>query len=93
MGEMGQLLASESFMAALPQPLPQTWIYAGTKGPRGRFSPFGEEPNDGILLVAETQVAGGIPVVEIPASHTFIMNSRLVAEGIADTVAALQKSA
>jgi len=82
MGEMGQKLASDSFMAGLPKPIANTWIYAGTKGLPGSLSPFGDEPNDGILMLAETRV-DGIPVVEIPATHTFIMNSRRVAEDIA----------
>ena len=90
MGEMGQQLANENFMAALPKPLPNTWIYAGTKGLRGRFSPFGGEANDGILTVTETQAGPETPVMLIPAMHAFIMNSPQVADGIINTLARLQ---
>jgi hypothetical protein len=86
MGEMGQLLADETFMASLPVPQVPVRIYAGTAGPTGRFSPFGDAPNDGILTVAETQGGLAIKPVLIPSTHTFIMNSRLVAADIAATL-------
>lgn len=84
-GEMGQLLADEAFMASLPVPDVPTRIYAGDAGPVGRFSPFGEKPNDGILMVDETRL-DGVPMLTVPASHTFIMNRRAVAEDIVATV-------
>lgn len=80
-GEVGQLLASEAFMSSLPVPAVPTRVYAGTIGPRGPLSPFGDEPNDGILAVSETALTG-IPSIPVPALHTFIMNSRLVAGDI-----------
>lgn len=76
-GEMGQLLADEKFMQSLPVPRCPTWIYAGTAGPSVRFFPIGDEPNDGILKVSETRLAG-VPLVLVPAMHTFLMNSRVV---------------
>lgn len=92
MGEMGQLLADEHFMAALPKPLSNTWIFAGTKGLPSRLSPFGNTVNDGILTVDETRIGADIPVIEIPATHTFIMNSGLVAEGIKNILVGLHPS-
>lgn len=92
MGEMGQLLADEDFMNCLPAPTTITRIYAGTCDLSGRFSPFGGEPNDGILTLRETEGWLGIPAIAIPASHTFIMNSRQVADDIADTLGKLQKA-
>ena len=92
MGEMGQLLADESFMAQLPKPAAQTWIYAGTKGLPGRLSPFGDVPNDGILSVAETQAGPEIPVIQIPFTHTFIMNSFQVAGHIVQVLERLAKT-
>lgn len=68
-------------MAALPIPSVPVRIYAGTSGPRGALSPFGNEPNDGILTVSETAL-GAFPVIQVPALHTFIMNSRIVADDI-----------
>ena len=77
-GEMGQLLASQQFMNQLPVPDVPTKIYAGTGGPRGRYSPFGDEKNDGVLAVSET-VLPSIPLQTVAALHTFIMNARVVA--------------
>jgi pimeloyl-ACP methyl ester carboxylesterase len=89
MGEPGQLLADDAFMTALPIPAGPVKIYAGTGGPTGRRSPFRQEPNDGILAVSETVLSPLSPPTLVPALHTFIMNSALVADDIAATVAAL----
>jgi len=93
MGEMGQLLADRAFMDSLPEPKIPTRIYAGTYGFTGQLSPFGEEPNDGVLTVAETRGAWPAQVVLTPSTHTFIMNSRLVAEDITATLAQLRAPA
>lgn len=85
-GEMGQLLAQDSFIDPLTLP-PHTKIYVGTGGPRASWLPFGNELNDGILSVAEA--SGGHRVVTVPALHTFIMNSTPVFEDIAQTLDAL----
>lgn len=85
-GEMGQLLAEDSFIDQLTLP-PNTKIYVGTGGPRASWLPFGNEFNDGILSVAEA--SGGHKVVTVPAIHTFIMNSTPVFEDIAQSLDAL----
>lgn len=84
-GEMGQLLARADFMEALPVPDIPLRIYAGTKGPRGRWTLFGDEPNDGIVSVKEVQL-GSVPVQLLPTLHTVIMNSRQVVADIATFV-------
>ena len=81
-GEMGQLLGDSAFMNSLPIPTVPTKVYAGTKGPRGPHSPFGLEPNDGILALSETPLWAGQPVIEINMIHTFIMNSQQVLDDI-----------
>jgi hypothetical protein len=81
MGDMGQVLARDDFMDSLPVPGVPTVVYAGTGGPRGRYSPFGSEPNDGVLMVRETMLPG-VPVQTVPLIHTFIMNSRVVTRDI-----------
>lgn len=81
MGEIGQRLADKQFMESLPRPSVPAKIYAGTGGPRGRYSPFGEEPNDGVLTIKETLLPS-IPVQTVPVLHTFIMNSRVVSQDI-----------
>jgi hypothetical protein len=80
-GEMAQLLADPQFMASLPTTGVPTKIYAGTAGPRGRYSPFGDEPNDSVLTVKE-MILPGIPIQTIPVLHTFIMNSKVVTQDI-----------
>jgi len=89
MGEAGQLLARPAFFAQLPDlPVPGT-VVAGVRGIGGRWSPFGEEPNDGIVALSETPCEG-VPVVEVPAAHAFLMNHpavrRLVTEALRDAV-------
>ena len=81
MGEIGQRLADQQFMASLPLAGVPTKIYAGTAGPRGRYSPFGAELNDGVVTVKETLLPG-VPVQTVPVLHTFIMNSRAVSQDI-----------
>ena len=73
--DCGQKLADERFYAALPRPTVPTTIFAGTAGPRGRWSPFGFELNDGVVSVAETSLGPEYPTVLVPSIHTFIMNS------------------
>lgn len=80
-GEIGQLLASEPFMQSLPVPGVPTKIYAGIGGPRGRYSPFGNELNDGVLTIEETLLPG-VPVQTIPIIHPLIINSKVVAQDI-----------
>ncbi len=70
-------------IADLPLPEVPTLVFAGTAGPRAAWLPFKREPNDGILSVEETRAEPVDEVIELPALHTFIMQSRRVAEGIA----------
>lgn len=78
MGECGAKLTSSEFYGRLPYPpIPYT-IVAGTAGLRGRWSPFGGEPNDGIVAVSETQIRADDPVVVLPVTHTFMMNHAAV---------------
>jgi hypothetical protein len=84
-GEMGQLLANQEFMDSLPIPDIPTKIYAGNAGLTGRHSPFGDEPNDGVLMIKETYIPG-IPVQTVPSLHTFIMNNRLIAKDIVEAI-------
>jgi len=81
MGDIGKVLANRQFMESLPLPGVPTKIYAGVAGPRGRFSPFGGEPNDGVLTVKETLLPN-IPMQTVPSIHTFIMNSTVVTQDI-----------
>jgi hypothetical protein len=82
MGECGVNLSSPLFYASLPIPQVPYTIVAGTAGPRGRWSPFGDEPNDGIVAVRETPVREDDPLVLLPVTHTFMMNNAEVHEVI-----------
>lgn len=75
-GEMGQLLADERFFQRLPELRCPHTVVAGTAGRTGKWSPFGDEPNDGIVAVRETLVDPGQAPVTVPARHTFLMNHR-----------------
>jgi hypothetical protein len=86
-GEMGQLLANQEFMSNLPIPSVLTKVYAGTAGLTGHYSPFGEDENDGILMVKETQLPGAV-IQTVPSLHTFIMNNSAV---IGDIIKGIQK--
>ncbi len=74
-GQSGQNIASAAFYAQLP-PLhcPYTLI-AGTAGPTGSFSPFGDELNDLIIGLTEVKMNPQDSLILIPALHSFIMNS------------------
>ena len=85
---MGQLLADHEFMLSLPVPKMPTKIYAGNAGLTGRYSPFENEPNDGVLTVKETLLPG-IPIKIMPSLHTFIMNNKMIAKDIIDTISEL----
>jgi hypothetical protein len=78
MGECGVNLSSSLFYSGLPVPRVPYTIVAGTAGPRGRWSPFGEEPNDGIVAVSETRIYDDDMLVLLPVTHTFMMNSARV---------------
>ena len=72
------LLAQPEFFAGLPVPTVPLTVIAGTKGWPRPVSLFGAEPNDGVVAVAETRLSATATVVELPASHTFMMNNRQV---------------
>jgi pimeloyl-ACP methyl ester carboxylesterase len=77
-GDAGQRLADPAFYAQLrPPEIPYT-IVAGTGGRRGRWSVFGEEPNDGLVMREETRCTATDEPIEVPARHTFLMNHATV---------------
>jgi hypothetical protein len=75
MGECGVNLSSLAFYASLPVPTIPYTLIAGTAGPRGRWSPFGHEVNDGIVAVTEIPVYDDDPIILVSATHTFMMNN------------------
>jgi hypothetical protein len=77
-GESGQLLACEAFFRRLPTPPVPYTIIAGSAGPRGGRSPFGQDANDWLVAIEETKVVPGDRLTILPVGHTFMMNDRRV---------------
>jgi pimeloyl-ACP methyl ester carboxylesterase len=70
--DCGQLLSSEERMQKIaPCNVPTTSI-VGTRGLYGRFSPFGDEPNDGVVASSEVGAAWITEEIRIPATHWFM---------------------
>lgn len=80
--DCGANLASPQFFSALPHPPAPYTIIAGTSGPRGAWSPFGYEINDGIVALSETQLAEGDRIIQLPVNHTFMMHHPTVHERV-----------
>ncbi|HET8714590.1 MAG TPA: hypothetical protein VFM16_02115, partial [Holophagaceae bacterium] len=57
-GDAGQLLADADRMERLQLLDVPTTVVAGTAGPRWRGTPFGREPNDGIVALSQASLAG-----------------------------------
>ena len=79
--DCGQQVIRSEFYADLPKPSVPTTIFAGTGGPRGKWFPLGQEANDSVLTVRETQLRD-VALILVPSLHTFIMNSRAVSHHI-----------
>ena len=77
--DAGRKLLDLAFYESLPLPTAPTLVIAGNRGPKARWLPFRGEPSDGVVRVEETRLAG-IPHIEVPAVHTFIMNDADVAK-------------
>jgi hypothetical protein len=89
--DCGGKLADQAFYATLPHPTIHTTIIAGTAGPRGHWSPFGDRPNDGVVAVEETHLGPNTEVILVPSVHTLIMNSRQVTRIICELLTDSQK--
>ena len=70
-GESGRRLADPGFYDGLPVPPVEFGVIAGDKGQRLTF----DEPNDGIVTVSETRLAGMKEHVVLRRTHTFLMNA------------------
>jgi pimeloyl-ACP methyl ester carboxylesterase len=77
-GECGQLLARAEFFTGLPPVVVPWTIVAGTGGWRGNWGPFGDDANDGVVAVDETEMNGPAQLAQLPVRHTFMMNDRRV---------------
>ena len=85
--DCGSLLAHPDQYAAIPIPRVPHTLIAGTAGPCGRWSPFGDDRNDGVVAVDEVPLGDGDEPLLFPVWHTLMMNDRRVQEAV---VAALR---
>ena len=77
-GQCGFNLTDRAFFNSLA-PIESTYtIIAGISGPRGVWSPFGDELNDGIVALSETRLSAQDPIVQLPVMHSFMMNDSQV---------------
>ena len=83
-GECGQRLASTEFFAGLPSPSYDYTVLAGVRGFHGSRSPFGQEPNDGIVALSEARVKPEDQVPTFPVMHSFMMNHAAVQAAVLD---------
>jgi len=81
-GQCGQNLSCSKFYENLPTLKANYTIIAGTLGPRGPFSPFGNEANDGIVALSETKIQPTDRVLQLPVWHTFMMNNPAVQRSV-----------
>lgn len=72
-GSCGAVLAAPDTYERLPHPPCPCLLIAGTRGLPGSHTPFGGEPNDGVVAVTEVAL-DGLPLATVPATHTFMMN-------------------
>lgn len=77
-GQCGFKLTCSQFYGGLPMVQSPYTIVAGTLGPRGPLSPFGDEINDGIVALSETHILPQDAIVQLPVWHTFMMNDARV---------------
>jgi pimeloyl-ACP methyl ester carboxylesterase len=73
-GDAGALLADDDRIARIPPLIDPVTIIAGTRGINGRWSPFGDDVNDGIVAADETRLDGA-EWIAVAARHPFMMNS------------------
>lgn len=71
-GTCGRFLAHPAEYERLPAASVPCTVIAGTAGPVGKFSPFGNDPNDGVVSVSETELSGADTHL-VPAWHTWMM--------------------
>ena len=83
-GQCGFNLTNPAFFEGLPGIESNYTIIAGISGPRGNWSPFGDELNDGIVALSETRLSEQERLVQLPVMHSFMMNNIVVQNTVAD---------
>lgn len=73
-GQCGDHLANPDFFKQLPRLAGPYTIIAGTRGWRGRFSPFGDQINDMLVGLDEVRMGQADKVIELPVMHSLMMD-------------------
>lgn len=81
-GQCGFNLTNPGFFASLPKIESPYTVVAGTGGMRGFWSPFEDEPNDGIVALSETRLSHQDHIIQLPVLHTFMMNDSSVQKAV-----------
>ena len=80
--DCGRMLGStERMLAVAASPVPTVAI-VGTRGMKGRFTAFGNEPNDSVVAVSEASADWFQEEVYVPVVHTLLPASKWVADVI-----------
>ena len=85
-GQCGFNLTNPAFFVSLPKIESPYTIVAGTGGPRGFWSPFGEELNDGVVALRETRLSPQDQIIQLPVMHTFMMNDPKVQKTVGEAL-------
>lgn len=89
-GDCGQLLGSSDRMNVIGPLTVPTMGIVGIRGMSGRYTPFGDEANDGLVSVSEVAASWLSSCVHVPVFHTLLPSSTLVANLIVQDLAQLQ---
>jgi pimeloyl-ACP methyl ester carboxylesterase len=84
--DCGRLLGSGERMSSVPRTGIPTIAIMGTRGWQGKVSPFGQEPNDGIVSIGEVSADWLEEEIRVPVVHTLLPSSKHVAEIILERV-------
>lgn len=88
-GDCGQLLGSAERMKVVgPLSVPTMGI-VGIRGISGRYTPFGDEANDGLVSISEAMAPWFSSCVHVPVIHPLLPSSTLVAKLIVQDLAQL----
>lgn len=79
-GDCGQLLGSADRMNVVGPLTVPTIAIVGIRGISGRYTPFGDEPNDGLVSVSEVVAPWFTTCVHVPVFHTLLPSSAQVAD-------------
>jgi pimeloyl-ACP methyl ester carboxylesterase len=80
--DCGALLSDPDALATIPFPAVPYKLIAGTAGPRGRYSPFGHDANDGVVAVKEVPILDADEPVLFPVWHTLMMDDDRVRKAV-----------